>query len=90
MNFARQAASLSEVGLHGIRPWKSPRRNASAASFSAALPYASASSGVTRQRLILILETVDEILGREIAGGIAGVLEQVADRIVVLAVGQAP
>ena len=42
------------------------------------------------QRFILILETVDEILGWEIAGGIAGVLEQVADRIVVLAVGQAP
>jgi hypothetical protein len=38
----------------------------------------------------LTLETIDEILGREIADGIAGVLKQVAVRIVGLAVSPTP
>ena len=36
MNFVRQTASFSDAGLHGIRPRESPRRNALAASRSAA------------------------------------------------------
>ena len=37
MNWSRQARSPGEAGLHGISPWLSPRRNAFAASFSAAM-----------------------------------------------------
>ena len=40
-------------------------------------------------RLVLVLEAVDEILGWKLIRRVGGILEQVADGVVVLLVGQA-
>ena len=43
-----------------------------------------------RERLVLVLEAVDVVFGGKLGGRVAGVLQQVADGVVVLAVRQAP
>ena len=65
-------------------------RNAFLARRSAAAPYASTRSGDKILRLILVLEAVYEIFGGNWLAGSRAVSEQVTDRIVVLAMGQAP
>ena len=66
----------------------SPARKVFSASFSAEVLYASTSSGGMPWKTELILETVDVILRREMLRRTAIVAQQVADRIVILAMRQ--
>src|SRR5262249_20843858 len=80
--------------IAGIVPARDQAAGVAAAEGVGGEPFGGQAVGLSqerrdRQRLILILEAVDKVLGRELAGWIGGVSKEVAYGPVVLAVGEA-